>query len=394
MIVIGFLSVRRFPVHEIYMDYNATTPVREDVRKVLEQAVWDCFGNPSSLHLPGRKAKALMDSSRQKVAEAIGARRTEIIFTGGGSESVNLAIKGIALKHAGGHLITSVVEHPCVIETCKFLEARGFEVTYLPVDRMGMIDPAGVEEAIRDDTCLISIMWANNETGVLQRVEKIGETAASRDIPFHTDAIQVLGKLPIDVKSLPVDLLSISGHKVYAPKGIGALFVRSGVTIEPLIHGGGQERGLRSGTENLPAIAAMAEACRLAVNEIPVETPRIRALRDALEKRILDEISASRVNGQTEARLPNTTNMTFPGAEGEAIVIGLDEAEIAASSASACAASHTEPSSVLLAMGLSREEAEASIRLSLGKFSTADHIERLLAVLPGIVERLRSLTRS
>ncbi len=380
-------------MQEIYMDYNATTPVREEVREVLEQAFWDCFANPSSLHLPGRKAKALMDSSRQKVAEAIGARRTEVIFTSGGSESVNLAIKGIAMKRTGGHLITSAIEHPCVIETCKFLESRGFEVTYLPVDGMGLIDPAGIEEAIRDDTCLISIMWANNETGVLQRVEKIGEIAASRGVPFHTDAVQVLGKLPIDAKSLPVDLLSISGHKVYAPKGIGALFVRSGVMIEPLIHGGGQERGLRSGTENLPAIAAMAEACRLAVNEMPAEAPRIQALRDALERRILDEVGASRVNGQTEARLPNTTNMTFPGAEGEAIVIGLDEAEIAASSASACAASHMEPSSVLLAMGLSREEAEASIRLSLGKFSTEDHVERLLGVLPGIVERLRSLTR-
>jgi cysteine desulfurase len=378
-------------VQEIYMDYNATTPVREEVREVLERTSREYFGNPSSLHLPGRKAKLLMDSSREKVAATLGARRTEIIFTGGGSESVNLAIKGAAWKSGGGHIITSAVEHPCVLESCRYLETIGFAVTYLPVDDMGLVGLTAIEEAIRKDTFLISIMWANNETGVLQDVERIGEIARNHGILYHTDAVQVLGKLPIDVRNLPVDLLSISGHKVYAPKGVGALFARGGTAIEPLIHGGGQERGLRSGTENLPAVAAMAEACRLIANEIPSDTPRVRALRDAMEERILAGIPASLVNARATDRLPNTSNVTFTGAEGEAIVIGLDEAEIAASSASACAASHTEPSSVLLAMGLSREEAESSIRLSLGKYTTEHHIDRLLDVLPGIVERLRNL---
>jgi cysteine desulfurase len=387
-----FRFAKGSPVQEIYMDYNATTPVREEVREVLERTTRDCFGNPSSLHLPGRKAKLVMDSSREKVAAALGARRTEIVFTGGGSESVNLAVKGVAWNRGSGHMITSAVEHPCVLETCRYLEATGYAVTVLPVDDTGMVDPAAVEETIREDTFLISIMWANNETGVLQRVEKIGEIARDRGILYHTDAVQVLGKLPIDVASMPIDLLSISGHKVYAPKGIGALFARSGTAIEPLIHGGGQERGTRSGTESLPAIAALAEACRLISSEMPADTPRVRVLRDAMEKRILAGIPGSRVNARSADRLPNTANVMFPGAEGEAIVIGLDEAEIAASSASACAASHTEPSSVLLAMGLSREEAESSIRLSLGKYSTGQHIDRLLDVLPAIVERLRNLT--
>jgi cysteine desulfurase len=374
------------------MDYNATTPVREEVLAELERAVRDCFGNPSSLHLPGRKAKVLMDSSRHKISDAIGAKRTEIFFTSGGSESANLAIKGIASKHGGGHLITSSVEHPCVIESCKYLQTVGFEVTYLPVDHLGLVDLAAIEEAIREDTLLISIMWANNETGVVQPVAKIGEIARNRGIMFHTDAVQVFGKLSVDVGSLPIDLLSISGHKIYAPKGIGALFVRRGVAVEPLIHGGGQERSLRSGTENLPGIAALAVACHLAAKEARKESDRVRTLRENLEERILAEIPGSQVNGRTAPRLSNTTNVTFPGAEGEAVVIGLDEAEIAASSASACSASRTDPSHVLIAMGLSREEAEASIRLSLGKYSTADHIDRLLTVLPGIVKHLRDLT--
>jgi cysteine desulfurase len=374
------------------MDYNATTPVREEVGREFARIVRDCFGNPSSLHLPGRKAKMLMDSSREKVAEAVGARRTEIVFTSGGSESVNLAIKGAALKREKGHLITSAVEHPCVLETCRFLEKSGFEVTYLPVDSDGRVGLAAIEGAIREDTFLISIMWANNETGVLQRVDKIGEMARSHGILFHTDAVQVLGKLTVDVESFPVDLLSISGHKVYAPKGIGALFVRRGTALEPLIHGGGQEKSLRSGTENLPGIAAMAEACHLASQEISSESARVQELRESMEERILAEVAGAWINGRKKDRLPNTTNVTFPGAEGEAVVIGLDEVEISASSASACAAGHTDPSEVLLAMGLSREEAEATIRLSLGKYSTADHINRLMAVLPGIVKRLRDLT--
>lgn len=379
-------------MQEIYMDYNATTPVREEVRDVFERAVREHFGNPSSLHLPGRKARNLLDSSREKVAAAIGARRAEIIFTSGGSESINLAIKGAALKRGRGHLITSVVEHPGVLETCRFLENSGFDVSYLPVDGDGRVDPAAIEESIREDTFLISIMWGNNETGVLQEIDKIGAIAGDHGILYHTDAVQVLGKLGIDADNLPVDLLSMSGHKVYAPKGIGALYVRRGTELEPLIHGGGQERNLRSGTENLPAIAAMGEACRLEAQEIGDESSRIRALRESMERRILAGISGSRVNGLGADRLPNTTNVTFPGAEGEAVVIGLDEAGIAASSASACAAGHTDPSGVLLAMGLSREEAKASIRLSLGKYSTEDHIDRLMTVLPGIVERIRNLT--
>ncbi|MFH1756036.1 MAG: cysteine desulfurase family protein [Candidatus Latescibacterota bacterium] len=376
----------------IYMDYNATTPVREEVRELFERTVRDTYGNPSSLYLVGRQAKALLDASREKVAGAINARPSEIVFTSGGSESVNLAIKGIALQRGGGHVITSAVEHPCVLETCRFLQTHGFAVTYVPVDDAGRVEISAVQEAIRDDTFLLTIMWANNETGVLQKIEKIGELARDRGIVFHTDAVQVLGKIPIDVRALSVDLLSLSGHKVCAPKGVGALYARRGIVFEPLIHGGGQERNLRSGTENVPGVAAMAEACRLAASEIDHESPRIRLLRDDLEKRILSGIPGSRVNGRGGDRLPNTSNVTFPGAEGEAVIIGLDEYEIAASSASACAASHADPSHVLLAMGLSREDAEATIRLSLGKHSTAGHIMRLGEILPGIITRLRSLT--
>ncbi|NIM20622.1 MAG: aminotransferase class V-fold PLP-dependent enzyme [Candidatus Latescibacteria bacterium] len=380
-------------MEEIYMDYNSTAPIRAEVCDVVEKTIRDCHANPSSLHLPGRRAKAVLDDAREKVAEALGARSSEIIFVSGGSESNNAAIKGIAWGRRGGHIITSAIEHPAVLETCRFLESRGFSVTYVGVGSSGRVDPEAVAEAVRDDTCLITIMWANNETGVIQPVDEIARIASEHGIVIHTDAVQAFGKVPVDVSGIPVGLLSISGHKVYAPKGVGVLYVRRGIVCEALVHGGGQERGMRSGTENLPGIAGMGEAASLAVREIKKEAPRLAKLRKKLETGILKKISGSRINGDHPERLPNTTNAAFPGAEGEAVLISLDELGIAASSASACAANHADASHVLLAMGLSREDAEASMRFSLGKFSESRHIEKLLDLLPGIVERLRSLTQ-
>ncbi len=374
------------------MDYNATTPAREEILEILDQTVRESYANPSSSHLPGRRAKAVMDEAREKTAEKLDVRPSEIFFTSGGSESNNLAIKGTAWKRQSGHIISSEIEHPAVMEPCRFLESRGFSVTYVPVDASGRVDPNAVAEAIREDTILITIMWANNETGVIQPVEEISRIARMRGILFHTDAVQAFGKVPVDVVDNPIDMLSISGHKLYGPRGVGVLYVRRAVRLEALVHGGGQERGVRGGTENLPGIAAMAEACRLAAEERDREAQRIASLRDSLEERILNRIPGTSINGNRSARIPNTSNITFRGAEGEAVIFNLDEFGIAASSASACAASHTEPSRVLLAMGLSKEEADASVRFSLGRWSEVSHVERLLDVLPGIIERLRSLT--
>jgi len=378
-------------VNEIYMDYNATTPVREEVLEKLSSVIGDGYANPSSVHLAGRRAKLHLDEAREKVAASLGARASEIVFTGGGSESDNLAIKGVAWALGGGHIITSEIEHPAVLNACRFLETQGFDVTYIGVDRSGRINADDVKSAMRKDTILVSIMWANNETGVIQPVEDIASMANERRVLFHTDAVQAFGKVPVDVSKVRADMLSISGHKFYAPKGVGALYVRRGTILEALVHGGGQEKGRRSGTENVPAISALGEACKLAVEELARESRRISGIRDSMEKRILDAIPGSFVNGGDSPRLPNTSNITFSGVEAEAILIIIDEHGVQASSASACAAGHTDPSHVLRAMGLSREEAEGTMRFSLGKYSKKEHVDKLLSVLPGAVERLRML---
>lgn len=379
-------------MHEIYMDYNATTPVRSEVLEKMTLAMHEGYANASSVHTPGRRAKSHLDEARERVAESLGARPSEVVFTAGGSESDNLAIKGVAWARGGGHIITSAVEHPAVLNACRFLEKQGFAVTYLPVDRLGRVSLDAVADALRSNTILISIMWANNETGVLQPVGEIARIARERGVLFHTDAVQAFGKVPVSVSDVPVDMLAVSGHKFYAPKGVGALYVRRGIELESLVHGGGQEKGRRSGTESIPMAAALGAACSLAVEELANEAARIGALRDELENRVLSTVARASINGAGAERLPNTSNITFEGAEGEAILISLDEHGIAASSASACSAGHGEPSHVLTAMGLTKAEAESAMRFSLGKFSNSGHVNAIYAVLPSIVERLRGLT--
>jgi len=378
-------------VHDVYLDYNATTPVCAEAVRVYEQVTRDGFGNPSSIHYAGRNAKSTLDLARENIAVTLGARPGELYFNGGGTEGNNLAIRGVTKLKTKGHIIVSGVEHPAVLNTCRGLDSGAFDVTCLPVDSSGQVIPQVVADAIRDDTILITVMWVNNETGVIQPVEAIGEIARDRGVPFHTDAVQAFGRIPMDLVSLPVDLLTISGHKFCAPKGAGVLYCRRGLKLAPTVFGGGQERGLRSGTENVPAIAAMAEAAKLASAEMEEQTSKLAKLRDSLEAGVLEKIDGATVNGAGAPRVANTSNIGFPGVNGEAIVIALDEQRIAVSSASACAASNNEPSHVLLSMGLSRAEAESSIRFSLGRFSEARDIDRCLEVLPGVVERSQNL---
>ncbi len=374
----------------IYMDYNATTPIREEVFERMVRVSRECYGNPSSGHLPGRMSKSCLEGARLLVAESLGADASEIVFTSGGSESDNLAIKGIAAGRTSGHIITTCIEHSAVRKSCECLEERGFDVSCLPVDRGGCVDPEIIRGAIRDDTFLITVMWANNEAGQVQPVADIAVIARENKVVFHTDAVQAFGKIPVDVKKTPVDLLSISGHKFYGPKGIGALYVRNGVGLAPEVHGGGQEMGLRSGTENVAAAAGLGEACRLAVRDLAKTADRLSGLRDRLEDGVLGRIPDTRVSGDRERRVPNTTNISFLGVEAQRLVQRLDESSIAVSGASACASGSAEPSPVLMrGMGLSRDEAIGALRFSLGRHSELSHVERLLEVLPGMVEDLR-----
>jgi cysteine desulfurase len=375
----------------IYMDYNATTPIREEVLGVMNQVARQCYGNPSSAHLPGRMSKACVEDARRKVAESLGAEPSEICFTNGGSESVNLAIKGSAATRKSGHIITVCIEHSAVRNSCFYLAEQGFEVTCLAVDRGGHVDPRTVEGAIRPDTFLVTVMWANNEAGQIQPVQEIAQITRSRNILFHTDAVQAFGKVPVSVKDVPVDLLSISGHKFYAPKGIGALYIRSGVELVPQVHGGGQEMRRRSGTENVVGAAAMGEACVLAVRDLEGIMPGLAKLRDNLEEGILTKVPDTRVSGDSSRRVPNTTNISFRGVEAGMLLRKLDEYGFAVSGASACASGANEPSTVLMnGMGLSREEAIGAVRLSLGRFSEESHVTKLLEVLPGVVRDLRT----
>jgi cysteine desulfurase len=378
-------------VHEIYLDYNATAPPRDEALSVLRRVAADCGANASSAHAAGRRAKDALDAARETLAGTLGARPREIVFTSGGTESDNLAVKGVALARGAGHVVTSAIEHPAVLETCRYLERRGFSASYVAPGADGRVEADAVARAIRADTILVSVMWANNETGVIQPVAEIAAAARARGVPFHTDAVQACGRVPIDVRGAAVDLLSISAHKFGGPKGAGALFVRRGVEVEPLLHGGGQEWNTRSGTRDVAAAAAMAEAARLAHAEMAAEIPRQAALRDRLERDALARISCVSVNGGAAPRVGNTSNLRIEGVDGETLLLALDEHGIAASSASACAASHAEPSHVLMAMGLTRREAEDCMRVSLGRLSGAEDVDALLDVLPGLVERIRAL---
>ena len=374
------------------MDHSATTAVDPAVREAMLPYFSERFGNPSSLYSIGRQARRAVEEARQKVADLIGARKEEIIFTGSGTESDNLAIKGIAYKNRkkGDHIITSSIEHHAVLHTCKYLEAQGFKVTYLPVSKEGLVNPADVEKAITPQTILITIMHANNEIGTIQPIEEIGKIAREKNIPYHMDAVQTAGKIPVNVEALGVSLLSMSAHKMYGPKGVGALYIRKGTFIEPQLHGGGHERNLRSSTENVPGIIGFGKACELAKERMPDEM-KIAALRDSLIRGIL-EIKDSYLNGHPTKRLPNNANFRFSYIEGESMILNLDMKGVSASTGSACSSTSLEPSHVLLAIGLKPEEAHGSLRLTLGRENTQEDVDYVVSVLPEIVSKLRMIS--
>jgi cysteine desulfurase len=379
-------------MQRIYLDNSATTPVDKRVLEAMKPFFSKIYGNASSLHKFGREARRSMEESRTKVAKVINAKREEIIFTSGGTESDNLAIKGICFANKQkNHIITSKIEHHAVLHTCQWMEKQGFEVSYLPVDKYGIIHPSAVENAIKENTALVSIMFANNEIGTIEPIEEIGKICREKGVYFHTDAVQAFGKVPIDVNKDNIDLLSISAHKVYGPKGVGALFVRKGVRIEPIVHGGGHESDIRSGTENVSGIVGFGAASEIAKKEMKKEAYREIKLRDKLIKGVL-KIKDSRLNGHPIKRLPNNVNVSFEFIEGESLISYLDAKGIAASTGSACSSKSLEPSHVLLAIGLKHEQAHGSLRMTLGRENTNEDINYAMEVLPGIVERLRQIS--
>lgn len=379
---------------KIYLDYAATTPVDPRVVKAIRPYFSEKFGNTMSLHSFGQEAKEALEDSRGVIAGLMGAKPKEIIFTSSATESNNTALKGIAFanRKKGNHIIISPIEHDCVIESAKWLESQGFEVTRLKVGKFGLVDPADVKKAIKKDTILVSVMHANNEIGTIEPIEEIGKICRERNVYFHTDAAQSFGKIPIDVNKMNIDLMTVSSHKTYGPKGAGALFVRGGTKIEPIIHGGGHESGLRSSTVNVPAIVGFAEAARICQREMRREAEKLTKLRDKLIKGVLKKIGGSHLNGHPKKRLPNNANFWFKGVEGESIVMHLDLLGIAVSSGSACSSKSLAPSHVLLAIGLRPEQAYGSLRLSLGRWTKEKDINYVLDVLPKVVKRLREIS--
>ncbi|RLF62224.1 MAG: cysteine desulfurase NifS [Thermoplasmata archaeon] len=379
------------------MDYAATTPVDEEVLKEMLPYFKEKYGNASSLHSFGREAFDAIEKAREQVAKIINSTPDEIIFTSGGTESDNLAIKGIAYKNKdkrkkeGPHIITCSIEHPAVLETCKHLEKQGFDVEFISVDKYGLVDPGDLEKAISKNTFLVTIMFANNEIGTIQPIEEIGKIAEQHDILFHTDAVQAVGKEHIDVNKLNIDLLSISSHKIYGPKGVGALFVRKGVKPEPVLHGGGHEKGLRSSTYNTPGIVGLGKACELGLKRMEKDREHMKKLRDTLIKNILT-IEESYLNGHKTKRLVNNAHFRFTAIEGESLNLMLDDKGIAASTGSACSSTKLQPSHVLLGIGLKPEETHGSLRLTLGRYNTMDEIEYVSEVLPDIVKNLRNMS--
>ena len=383
----------RFMMNRIYLDHAATTPVSESVLSEMLPFFNVCWGNASSVYATGREARKAIEKARKQVAEAIGAETREILFTGGGSESDNLALKGtaFALQGKGKHIITTAIEHPAVLKTCRWLEKQGFEITYVMPDPNGVIDPDMVRKEIRGDTILISMMAANNEIGTIEPVAEVGAIARDRSILFHTDAVQAAGAVPIDVQKWNADLLSISAHKFYGPKGIGALYVRRGTRLDSLIHGGEQERGLRAGTENVPAIAGLGKAIENANRDLDKNAAQTALLRDRLISGIMKEIPGVKLNGTMAGRLPNNCNVSFEGIDGEALLLRLDLAGIAASSGSACTAGNQEVSHVLKAIGLTENEAKGSLRLTTGIGNTEKEMDETVCAISEIVKDLRSL---
>jgi cysteine desulfurase len=380
------------PERTIYFDHAATTALDARVLDVMLPYLTTEYGNASSIYTLGRHAMQAIDRAREQVASVLGCRPTEISFTGCGSESDNLAIKGVAFasQKKGNHLITSAIEHHAVLHTCQYLDRFGFKTTYLPVDAYGCVDPDEIGRAITDQSILVSVMYANNEVGTIEPIAEIGRICRARKVPFHVDAVQAGGYLPLDVVALNADLLSLSAHKVYGPKGVGMLYTRQGVRLLPQIQGGSQERGRRAGTENVAGIVGAATALRLAQEELAQVTPRITALRDRLIAGVLP-IPRSRLTGHPTERLPNNASFCFEGVEGESILLNLDLLGIAASTGSACTSGSVDPSHVLIAMGLPPEWSRGSLRLTLGKENTDADVDLLLAALPGIIEKLRNL---
>ena len=378
----------------VYMDNAATTRVIEPVFEAMKPYLCDIYGNPSSVHGFGREALTALDRARGQVAAALGAQSSEIYFTGCGTESDNWAIRGAAhaRKSRGNHIITAQIEHHAVLHTCQQLEKEGFEVTYLPVDEFGLVHPEELEKALRPETTIVSIMYANNEIGTIEPIAELCRIAKAHGALFHTDAVQAVGHVPIDVKALDVDMLSLSGHKLHAPKGVGALYIRKGLHIQRFMEGGAQERNQRAGTENVASIVAMGAAIELAVRHLNENVEKIAAMRDRLTKRILEEIPYTRLNGHPEKRLPGNVNICFRFIEGEALLLSLDLMGIAGSSGSACTSGSLDPSHVLLAIGLPHEIAHGSLRLSLSEENTMEEVDYVVEALKKIVERLRAMS--
>ena len=380
-------------MRRIYLDYAATTPVDPEVVAAMMPYFGNIFGNPSSIYFCGQEARQAVEQARNNVSQLIGAQSDEIIFTSGGTEADNFAIKGVAYanKSKGNHIITSCIEHHAVIETCRFLEKMGYRVTYLPVDKYGLVNPDHVRDAITKKTILISIMHANNEIGTIQPIAEISRIAHQEGVCFHTDAVQTTGHIPINVKEWGIDLLSISAHKLYGPKGVGALFIKKGTKITSFMHGGEQEREKRAGTENVPGIVGFGKAAEIAQNEMEQEAIRLTTLRDKLIHG-LENIDKVQLNGHPQQRLPNNVNVSIAFIEGEAILVNLDMKGICASTGSACSSASNEPSHVLLGTGLSPEQARGSLRFTMGKWTTTEDVEYVLDVLPDIVKKLRTIS--
>jgi len=386
----------------VYLDYNATTPVAPAVLEAMLPFLGENFGNAGSVHSAGQRARAAVDAARESVAALIGAKASEIVFTSGGTEADNLAIFGslagtvAASPKPRKHVITTAIEHHAILHSCEELERQGIDVTVVPVGRgpesQGVVDPEDIRRALRPETVLITVMHANNELGTIQPIEEIARIAAEAGVRFHCDAVQSAGKVPLDVKRLGVDLLSISAHKFYGPKGVGALYVRTGTNLAPRFFGGHAERDRRPGTENVPGIIGIGKAAELARKLLAEDAARIAPLRDRLESTLLERIPSASVNGDRKHRVPNTTNISFPGAAGEALLIALDLQGVECSTGAACSSGSTEPSHVLTAAGLSRDDARASLRFSLGRPTTAAEIDRAIEIIPGAVERIRALS--
>lgn len=378
----------------IYFDHAATTPVKPEVLEEMMPYFTNKFGNASTIYSIGRESKKAIEEAREKVAKALGAMPREIFFTGSGSEADNWAIKGVAYSNRskGNHIITTVIEHHAVLHTCQYLESDGFEVTYLPVDENGLVSPEQVRKAIKPNTILITIMFANNEIGTIQPIAEIGKIAKEHNIYFHTDAVQAVGNIPINVNELNVDLLSLSAHKFYGPKGVGALYVRKGVKITNFLHGGAQERGRRASTENVPGIVGLGKAIELATNNIEQYNKKLIELRDRTIEEITKKIPFVKLNGDRYKRLPGNVNFSFQFIEGESLLLMLDMKGIAASSGSACTSGSLDPSHVLLAIGLDHETAHGSLRITFGEENTHEDVDYLMEVLPMIVERLREMS--